>query len=354
MRFIMINSDLSKEVQQEFSILEFESKILQQIPNKDDRFFLMNFYLRNNKESKYVLKERMREDVLRKILAIFNSIGYISEEKRNKLSSNFKDIESYFYKKNDYFEKYKLVPIEEIINNSPKYYGLIRIIEQINIFLSKDKDWLRKFVVKNNMEFDWVRYEKWKSGKDLPNMTYDDTLCPSKWVHIIQDKFIEILESLQILLYMEFYINEENFKKFLRQNPGIDYKYKANFMKHSFPSENIDKIYEIIDYLLNVNIENSFITKSVIDTTLCMQVYRHIDGTKIFDIIRAKEFYVRFHLEYLRRMPQSSRMVIPLENEILKIADEFVEIVKDLLYTYNEYKGRLIFKYDKIKKKLKV
>ena len=276
------------------------------------------------------------------------------EEKKEKLSKKFKEIEAYFYKKNEYFEKYKLIPIEEIINNSPKYYGFLRVIEQINIFLSKDKNWLKKFILKNNVEFDWLKYERWKSGKDLPNLTYDDTLCPSKWVHVIQDKFIEILESLQILLYMEYYINEENFKKFLRQNPGIDYKYKANYMKNSMPSENLDKIYEIIDYLLDVNIENSFITKSVIDTTLCMKVYRFIDNSKIFDIIRSKEFYVRFHLEYLRRTPQNTRMAIPLENEIQKIADEFIETIKDLLYAYKEYKGRLIYKYEKIKNKLKV
>ena len=277
----------------------------------------------------------------------------ILEDKKNKLKEDFNLIEMFFINKKNFIEKFKHIPVEEIIQNSPKYYSFIRIIEQINSFVSKDNNWLKKFLNGNGVSFDWEQYSKWKSGVDFIKINYNDTFAPVKWINFIQDKLIEILKSLQILLYMECYIDEEDFKKFLKKHPEIDYKIRANFMTKSLPSENLNQLFEIIDYLIRINIENDMATKFIVDTRVCMRAYRKIDELKIFDILKRKEFYIKFRTQYLEMSDNSHRSELPYESDIIEVANCFLGYYKDIVFGYKEYKERLIEKFDKIKNRVK-
>ena len=48
-------------------------------------------------------------------------------------------------------------------------------------------------------------------------------------------------------------------------------------------------------------------------------------------------------------MPTKERIIIPCEHDIVSVATNFLEGLKDLFFTYKEYKDRLIEKYNKIK-----
>jgi len=117
------------------------------------------------------------------------------EERKEELKKNYRKIEDFFKAKNNLFEQFKHIPVDEIINNSPKYYSLIRIVEQINSFLNNDPNWLKKFIAKAGIKFNWEQYEKWKAGVDFYRVSYDDTYSPAKWIHLVQDKLIEILKQ---------------------------------------------------------------------------------------------------------------------------------------------------------------
>ena len=130
--------------------------------------------------------------------------------------------------------EYKHIPLENILAQAPKYYAVISVIEKINVMLSKNNDWLIKFVEKNNIKFDYDSYTIWKSGKQQSGYKYGDTQCPSKWVHVLQDFFIELLEYLQILIVMECYINEEDYKLYLQNNPKIFFKVKAKEHRYCY------------------------------------------------------------------------------------------------------------------------
>jgi hypothetical protein len=341
-----------KEPEKEITAEIFENQVLSKIRNEEDKLFFMNAFLKDEKAGRYILKDRLKEDIKIKIMSILESISYLPEEEKQRLKNSYNYVENYFLKKKAYFEDYKSIPIEEIIRNAPRYYTVLRVIEQVNIFLSNDKNWLKNFVANNKINFDWEGYERWKSGKDSQTTNYDDTSCPSKWIQLIQEKLIEVLKAMQILICMEFYIDEEKFKKFLKANPTIDYKYKANYIKPLYPFEELDTVFKVIDQLLMTSMENDLRTKAVIDTTVCVKAYRFIDDSSVFEILKRKEFYIKFHFEYLLKTTQSQRMILPYEEDIIKVAADLLEMLKDLYFTYNEYKKRLILKYDKVKNRL--
>lgn len=271
-------------------------------------------------------------------------------ENNDELYQNYKKIDNYFKLKEEYIQRYKHISLDDIMNNAPKYYSLISLIEKINIFISKDTEWLKHFVEKNKINFNYDSYERWKANKEFNSKNYSNTQAPSKWIHVLQDYFIDLLESLQILLLMQYYIKDEDYKNFLKASPEIYFKIRANFVKPSLPSEDIEKFFDIIDYILNINIQNNFLTTLVVDASLCMQVYRYIDKLKILDLIKQKSFYIKFRLEFLKKTRLTSRVRIPYEEDVISIAEKFLTNEIDLRYAYNEYKNRLIEKYNKARK----
>jgi hypothetical protein len=273
------------------------------------------------------------------------------EDKQKQFNIYFQEIEDYFKKKERFIIEYRHIPLEEILENAPKYYLLISVIERINVFLSKKKDWLLDFVKRNNIKFDHKAYEKWKGGREFRKFRYTDTRAPSKWVHVLQDNLIQILEYLQILLIMEFNIDPEDYKKFLDENKKIKFKLHLNYKRTCPPSENIADIFQLIDYLLQVSVQEDFTKKFVIDTALCMKIYREIDTVGIMDLLKQKQFYIKYRLEYLRGRPAAKRAALPYESEVIRIAEDFNKAVSELIYTYNEYKTRLLNKYESAMRK---
>lgn len=273
-------------------------------------------------------------------------------DRDQKLKSDYDSIERYFAQKKNILSNFNAIPAEEIIANSPKYYSIIRVIEQINSFINKDTNWLKNFICKNKLSFDWDQYEKWKSGVDFFKISYDDTYSPSKWIATMLDKLIELLKELQLLLYVERYVDEEDFKKFLKKYPDISYKIRANYMIKSAPSENIEALFKVIDFLLKTTFENDVSSKYMIDTKVCMNAYRFIDESGVFELLKRKEFYLKYRLQYLKLVSEDNRIKIPCEADIVSVGDRFLENYQDLIYCYNEYKERLLDKYKKIKNKL--
>ena len=272
---------------------------------------------------------------------------------QEEFSKKYKKIENYIKNKEALIQKYKHVPIEEILSNAPKYYALISFMEKINVFITKDHKWLKHFVDKNHVRFDYDAYDRWKANKKFHDneLKYSNTQSPAKWIHSLQDYFLEILEYLQILLLMEYYLKDEDFKTFLKNNPEIAFKLRVNFVKSSLPSQDIEKIFYIIDYLLNFNIEHNFLTNLVINTSLCMKVYREIDKIKIFDLLKEKEFYIRYRLLFLKKTANSSREKIPYEEDVIEIAEKFLIAYNDLKFAHKEYKSRLMEKFNSSFKK---
>jgi len=263
----------------------------------------------------------------------------------------FKMIEAYFKKKELYIREYKHIPLEEIIRNAPKYYSVVRLVENINIFLTKDNDWLKKFVESNRIQFDWKNYERWKAGKSYNEGKYDETVSPAKWIHVLQEFFIDLLKNLQILLVMEFYIDEEDYKKFIRKDTQLYYKIIANYKTSVKPSEELPVFFKLIDFLLKLNMEHNFTTNLTIDTAVCMKVYREIDNSKIFDTLKSLEFYIKYHLEYLKRTSVTERHSLPFENDVIKVGEKFLTTLADLKFTYNKYKSNIIEKKDHFMRK---
>ncbi|MBN2547365.1 MAG: hypothetical protein JXB50_16295 [Spirochaetes bacterium] len=275
-----------------------------------------------------------------------------SEEPKN-LDYYFRLIESYFKKKEAFIREYKHIPLEVIIKNAPKYYSIVRLIESINIFLTKDKLWLQHFVERNKINFNWKEYEIWKAGKSYDEAKYDETLSPAKWIHVLQEFFIDLLKDIQILLVMEFYIDEDDYKKFIKRDSHLYYKIMANYKVSSKPTEELSVFFKLIDYILNLNVEYNFSTNLVIDTALCMKVYREVDNSKIIDLLKRKEFYVKYHVEYLKKTSPAERSSIPYEKDVIKVAEKFLLTIADLRFTYSRYKMGLIQKKESFMKKNK-
>jgi hypothetical protein len=272
-------------------------------------------------------------------------------QKEETLKKDFNQIEDFFRRKQDIIQQYRHVPVEEVLRNAPKYYSFLRLFEQINSFLSKDSKWLEHYIDRKNIDFNWSNYNKWKNSREFVHTKYDDTYCPAKWVCDIQEKLIEILKQIQILLYMECYIDEENFRQFVMKNPEISFKMKANYMDKSIPSDNLSGLFSSIDYLIKTNVSNEMETKYIIDTHVCINAYRKIDDLKITDLLKRKEFYVKYRLQYLEMCPHSERKALPSEDDIIDVARMFCKSVDDFNFTFREYKQRLIDKHQNVKKK---
>jgi len=340
--------DIEKEILPEI----FEHDIVSKIQNESDKNFVKEIYKLNPETNKYQMIDDLIEDYTFRLNNILNSISYISQFKKKGMIKQYQKIEKYFISKKEYIEDSKHIPIEEIIRDAPKYYGILRFIEKLNIFLSNDKNWLKNFVIKNKIDFDWANYQKWKTGKDFNKLKYDATACPSLWVHSIQDKFIEIVKSLQILIYFEFFIDEDDFKTFLKVNPAIDYRVKANYLIPSYPADKIEILFNVIDQILSLNMENDFKSQAIVDTVVCLQAYRFVDESELFELLKKKEFYIKYHLEYLLKTPANKRLILPHEEDIIGVANEFITMLRDLFSTYSEYKSRLMTKYQIAKNRM--
>ncbi len=266
------------------------------------------------------------------------------EERKKKLGFYFQKIDNYLKEKEQYIKTYKHIPVEEIFRNAPKYYGMIDLIEKFNVFLTKNRDWLKSFVKNINVKFDFDSYNRWKSTKKFENFKFTSTQVPSKWIHIIQEYLIEILEYIQILLVLEFFINEADYREFLRANPKLFFKLKANFIKPSTPSDKLELVFETIDLLLNINMANNFPVNHAVDIVLCIRIYRKIDNLKIMSLLKSKAFYVKYRLEYLKNVNYFKGSEIIYKENIIKVCDDFLKAVDDLAFNYNEYKKRLIEK----------
>jgi hypothetical protein len=275
------------------------------------------------------------------------------DEKEQKLDYYFKKIENFFKIKEDIILKYKQIPLDKILENAPKYYLLIQLIEKINVFLSKDKNWLIHFVELNKIKFDIEAFTHWKSSKEFAKTNYSDTQAPSKWIHFIQDYLLDMLESLQILMIIEFYLDEDDYKKFLRKNHNLFFKLKANFIPPSPPTEDIEKIFEIINYLLDINMKYDLTANLMVNAAICIQVYRTIDNSKLFELLKKKAFYLKFRLEYLKNTSTLDRKKLPFEIDLIKVAETFLKKTPELITNYNEYKKRLIEKKERIHRKVK-
>ena len=103
----------------------------------------------------------------------------VKENKQKVLNYYFQKIEKYFHLKKNVILEYKHISLEEILENAPRYYPLVKLIERINIFITKNKYWLKQFVNKKNISFDWRAYERWKAGKDFLKFRYSATQSPS-------------------------------------------------------------------------------------------------------------------------------------------------------------------------------
>ncbi len=275
--------------------------------------------------------------------------GLTDLKKKEKFLSDFHRIERYFQAKIDLLEIYKNLTLEEILRDAPRHYPWIRVLEQFNSFIFNKKNWLEDFVRANKINFDMASYKRWKSGLTYYKETYDNTKAPSKWIQVIQDYLLEILKSLQILLLYELHINEDEFKLFLRKNPTIDYELKANYKIKSLPSEDIDKIFRILDKLLDMNVKYEFNTSLVCDTFVCMQAYREVENSGVFELLAKKEQYIKFRTKYLKTT-REQRDLIQHENDLYIAAEEFSKNCIELKTTFNEYRSRLIDKYNKSKK----
>lgn len=274
-------------------------------------------------------------------------------EKEIFLKKNFQAVEDFFKRKQDTIEQFRHIPVEQIMRDAPKYYSFLRLFEQINTFLSKDNKWLEHYVDRKSIDFDFSRYNKWKNSVEFIHVKYDDTYCPAKWISDIQERLIEILKQLQILLYMECYIDEENFRAFVQRNGEISFKMKANYIDKSIPSDDLGRLFSAIDYLIKTSINNEMETKYIIDTHVCVNAYLKLDELKITDLLKRKVFYVKFRLQYLQMCSLSDRKALPSEEDIIEVGQMFLKSVDDFQFAYREYKKRLIEKQQKIKKKMK-
>ncbi|MBR3731592.1 MAG: hypothetical protein IKQ61_09805 [Spirochaetales bacterium] len=274
--------------------------------------------------------------------------GETKQEREAQLKQHFNQIERFFHSKQEYIQQCRHIPVEEVLRNAPRYYSFLKLIEQINSFLTKDGKWLEHYIDKKDIDFDWKNYNKWKNSIDFMKTNYDDTYCPARWVTLIQEKLIEILKQLQILLYMECYIDEENFRSFVSHTPEVSYKMKANYIDKSIPSDSLTVLFSAIDTLIRASITNDTETKYIIDTYACLEVYRKLDNLKVMDLLKRKDFYVKFRTQYLQMWGPDKRSPLPSEDDIIEVAQMFSATVDEYMFSYREYKQRLMDKHAKI------
>ena len=277
----------------------------------------------------------------------------VLKEKNQEIKEIYHMVEVFFMKKTREFEVNENASVDSILADAPSYYSIVHFLERFYIAITKDKDWLENYISRKKINFNWKKYKAWVTEKKNVKRRYDDTLCPSAWVTELINMFTETLKMLQELLCMEVYLPDEDFKAFLRKNPAIEYKYKANFIQKSPPSQDIDVFFKVIDYLSRVcreaNPSNSF----DIDTLECIKAYRFIDESDIMNILKQKDFYVTYHLEMMKKMPKAERYVMPEEEETITVAEKFCDMYKNLFFTFNDYKRVLIEKQNRVRSKMK-
>ena len=157
---------------------------------------------------------------------------------------------------------------------------------------------------------------------------------------------------LQLLLYMEAYTPDDDFRLFLRENAAIDYKYKANYLQKSLPSQDLDVFFKAIDNLIQTCIDTDITTTYDIDTVVCIKAYRVIDELDLIQILKQKEFYITYRLEFLRLVDLKKRYLIPHEEDIIHVGEEFIKASRLFTFTFNEYKKLLIQKHEHMRLKL--
>ena len=269
-----------------------------------------------------------------------------------ELKYNFKKVETFFIEINEKMQSCQQLSMENILSHAPKYYVIIRFLEKFYIKVTNNQDWLKNYIDRRGINFDWQRYKLWISGKNRQTRRYDDTQCPSKWITELNEQLLDLLKMLQLLLYMEAYTPDEDFRLFLRENAAIDYKYKANYLQKSLPSQDLDAFFNAIDCLIKTCIDTEITTTYDIDTVVCMKAYRFIDDLNLLQILKQKEFYVTYRLEFLRLVDLNKRYVIPQEEDIIHVGEEFIKASRGFAFTFNEYKKLLIQKHEHMRLKL--
>ena len=68
--------------------------------------------------------------------------------------------------------------------------------------------------------------------------------------------------------------------------------------------------------------------------------------------MKQKEFYVTYRLEFLRLVDLNKRYVIPQEEDIIHVGEEFIKASRIFTFTFNEYKKLLIEKHEHMRLKL--
>ncbi|MCH5149743.1 MAG: hypothetical protein J1G30_03665 [Spirochaetales bacterium] len=264
----------------------------------------------------------------------------------------YQKIETFFLEANEKMLSCQQLSMEDILAHAPKYYVVIRFLEKFYARVTNNRDWLKDYIDKHKINFDWQRYKLWISGKYRQIRRYDDTQCPSKWITELNEQLLDVLKMLQLLLYMEAYIPDEDFRLFLRENAAIDYKYKANYLQKSLPSQDLDVFFKVIDNLMQTCIDTQISTSYDIDTVVCIKAYKIIDDLNLLQILKQKEFYVTYRLEFLRLVDLEKRYILPHEEDIIHVGEEFIEASKVFSFTFNEYKKLLIEKHEHIRLKL--
>lgn len=269
-----------------------------------------------------------------------------------ELKHYYQKIEVFFLEANEKMLSCRQLSMEDILAHAPKYYVIIRFLERFYSRVTNNRDWLKEHIDKHKIHFDWQRYKLWISGKHRRTRRYDDTQCPSKWITELNEQLLDILKMLQLLLYMEAYTPDEDFRLFLRENAVIDYKYKANYLQKSLPSQDLDAFFKAIDGLMQICIDTQVSTNYTIDTVACMKAYRMIDDLNLLQILKQKEFYVTYRLDFLRLVDIKKRYVLPYEEDIIHVGEEFIKASKVFSFTFNEYKKLLMEKHEHMRLKL--
>ncbi|MCH5149744.1 MAG: hypothetical protein J1G30_03670 [Spirochaetales bacterium] len=275
------------------------------------------------------------------------------KEKNEQIKDIYHIIEVFFMKKAHEFEVNEQFSVDSVLADAPSYYSLIHFFECFYAAITKNENWLENYINKKKINFNWKKYKAWVAGKQNAKRSYNDTLCPSSWITELINMFAEMLKMLQDLLVMEVYLPDEDFKTFLRKNPVIEYKYKANLLQKSPPSQDIDVFFRVINALSKAYREADQSNYFDIDTAECIKAYRFIDESDIMNILKQKDFYVTFHLEMMQKMPKAERYVMPDEDGTMATAEKFHNTYKNLFFAFNEYKKLLTEKQNRVRKIIK-
>ena len=85
---------------------------------------------------------------------------------------------------------------------------------------------------------------------------------------------------------------------------------------------------------------------------VCIKAYRVIDELDLTQILKQKEFYITYRLEFLRLVDLKKRYLIPHEEDIIHVGEEFIKASRLFTFTFNEYKKLLIQKHEHMRLKL--